>query len=182
VILTKLVATRLTRFADRWQETSMTEAMHYRELQPGDLRAVFRVRVATWHNDNGAAELHALGITPERVTHLLKTSHRGWVCEVDQQIVGFAMGNVQTGEMWVIAVLAAYEGRGIGGQLFRRVEDLPFASWPVIWLTTDTDESLRAVGFYRHLGGQDWKLADGDRYMKKVRSANRQTAAPARPQ
>lgn len=160
----------------------MTEAMHYRELQSVDLRAVFRVRVATWHNDNGAVELHALGITPERVTHLLQTSHRGWVCEVDQQIVGFAMGDAQTGEMWVIAVLPEFEGAGIGRQLLQHVEDWLFETWSEIWLTTDTDESFRAVGFYRHLGWQDWKLADGDRYLKKVRPVIRDAGASARSQ
>ena len=35
------------------------------------------------------------------------------------------------------------------------------------WLTTDVDENLRAVGFYRHLGWEDWKFEDGDRFMKK---------------
>ena len=39
--------------------------------------------------------------------------------------------------------------------------------WEEIWLTTDVDENLRAVGFYRHLGWEDWKFEDGDRFMRK---------------
>ena len=38
--------------------------------------------------------------------------------------------------------------------------------WKEIWLTTDPDESVRAVGFYQRLGWKDWKL-DRDRYMRK---------------
>ena len=155
----------------------MSPALRIRPLQAADLPAVFQVRIATWHNDNGAAELTALGITIESTTRLLQTSYQGWVCEVDQQIVGFAMGNADVGEMWVIAVLPEFEGSGIGRQLLQHVEDWLFETWSEIWLTTDTDENFRAVGFYRHLGWQDWKLADGDRYMKKVRSATRDTGA-----
>lgn len=158
----------------------MLSACRIRPLQVADLPAVFQVRVATWHNDNGAAELTALGITTESTTRLLQTSHRGWVCEVEEQIAGFVMGNRNTGEMWVIAVLPEFEGSGMGRQLLQHVEDWLFESWTEIWLTTDTDENFRAVGFYRHLGWQDWKLADGDRYMKKVRPTTREAGA-ARP-
>ena len=99
----------------------------------------------------------------------MDTSHHGWLCEVDSRVVGFAMGNRDNGEMWVIAVLKECEGRGIGKQLLRLVEDWLFSEgWNEIWLTTDPNETLRAVGFYRHLGWTDWKLEpDGDRFMKR---------------
>ena len=77
------------------------------------------------------------------------------------------MGKRETGEMWVIAVLEEFENRGIGRKLLTAVEDWLFsAGWKEIWLTTDVDETLRAVGLYRHLGWEDVKL-DGDRFMKK---------------
>jgi hypothetical protein len=41
--------------------------------------------------------------------------------------------------------------------------------WAEIWLRTDVDESVRAVGFYRRLGWVDWKI-DGDRFLRKVNS------------
>ncbi|MCR9198282.1 MAG: GNAT family N-acetyltransferase [Planctomycetaceae bacterium] len=159
----------------------MSPAFRVRPLRIADLPAVFQVRVATWHNDDGAAELNALGITIESTTRLLQTTHQGWVCEVGEQIVGFVMGNCKTGEMWVVAVLPELEGSGMGRQLLQRVEGWLFETWSEIWLTTDTDENFRAVGFYRHLGWQDWKLADGDRYMKKVRPVVRETRASVRP-
>ena len=143
----------------------------FRQIRPDDLRSIFDVRVATWHNDRGREELRALGITHESVREMLASSHRGWLCEVDSHVVGFAIGNRNNGEMWVIAVLKEFEGNGIGKRLLGLVEQWLFAEgWTEIWLTTDPDESIRAVGFYRHLGWSDWKIEpDGDRYMKKAR-------------
>ena len=144
--------------------------MKIREMQITDLPEIFEVRIATWHNPNGREELTRMGITEESVARMMQEeTHRGWLCEVDSKIVGFAMGDKGTGEMWVIAVLEEYEARGIGRMLLTKVEDWLFSSgWDQVWLTTDTDETLRAVGFYRHLGWTDWKFEDGDRFMRKT--------------
>ena len=101
---------------------------------------------------------------------MLQESHRGWLCESDSRVVGFAMGNKSNGEMWVIAVLKEYEGHGVGKRLLSLVEDWLFTEgWKEMWLTTDPDETIRAVGFYRHLGWTDWKMEPGgDRFMKKT--------------
>lgn len=142
----------------------------YREIRPDDVPSLFDVRVATWHNDRGREELATLGITHESVLLMLAESHCGWLCEVDARVVGFAMGNKYSGEMWVIAVLREYEGNGIGKRLLSVVEEWLWSEgWTEIWLTTDLDETIRAVGFYRHLGWADWKIEpDGDRFMNKV--------------
>ena len=156
----------------------MTGHETYREITPDDMQSIFDVRVATWDNDRGLEELTQLGITHESVRAMLAAgSHRGWLCETDGQAVGFAMGNRQTGEMWVIAVLKANEGSGIGKKLLRLVEKWLFAEgWNEIWLTTDRDETIRAIGFYRHLGWIDWKIEpEGDRFMKKSTDASPET-------
>ncbi|MGF1655869.1 MAG: GNAT family N-acetyltransferase [Verrucomicrobiales bacterium] len=143
--------------------------INYRDLIPADMEAVFNVRVKTWHNPNGAVELQRMGITPESVVKMMSISHRGWVAEDQDRIVGFAMGNKKTGEMWVIAVLPEYENQGIGRSLMSLVENwLWSVGWREIWLTTDPDETFRAVGFYRCLGWCDWKIEEGDRFMRKT--------------
>ncbi len=140
----------------------------FREIKPEDIPAIFDVRIATWHNPNGREELTRMGITHESVREKMKDSHRGWLCDVDGKAVGFAMGNRRTGEMWVIAVLREYEGKGIGKQLLDSVENwLRGEGWTEIWLTTDTDEAFRAVGFYRRQGWEDWKIEGGNRFMRK---------------
>ncbi|MEM9417738.1 MAG: GNAT family N-acetyltransferase [Planctomycetota bacterium] len=142
--------------------------LRFEEIQPEDIPAIFDVRVATWHNPNGREELNAMGITHESVRAILGKTHRGWLCRDRDAVIGFAMGDKTNGEMWVIAVLNEYEGRGVGRDLLTRVEHwLAEEGWEQAWLTTDTDEALRAVGFYRHLGWEDWKIEDGDRFMRK---------------
>ncbi|NNC89979.1 MAG: GNAT family N-acetyltransferase [Akkermansiaceae bacterium] len=130
--------------------------------------AIFEVRVKTWHNPHGAEELERMGITPDSVRGMLRETHRGWLAEANEEVVGFVMGNKQTGEMWVIAVLKDHENRGIGRSLMRLIEDwLVSEGCDELWLTTDPDENCRAVGFYRHLGWEDWKMESGDRFMRK---------------
>ncbi len=142
--------------------------IHYLEMTPDHLPDVFHVRIQTWHHPHGAEELDSLGITPSAVRAMIQSTHRGWVAEADGRLVGFVIGNQETGEMWVIAVLKAWENQGIGRNLMRLVETwLASEGCQELWLTTDPDESYRAVGFYRHLGWEDWKMEDGDRYMRK---------------
>lgn len=143
--------------------------MHYREIEDHDIPAIFAVRIQTWHTPRGAEELVQMGITPESVRAMLQAgTHRGWLAEIDGTVVGFTMGNRQNGEMWVVAVLPEWENQGIGRQLMERVESWLFSEgWSEIWLTTDPDETVRAIGFYRRLGWTDWKFERGDRYMRK---------------
>lgn len=147
--------------------------MKFRPIEERDIPAIFKVRIATWHNEMGKEQMTQLGITHDSVKEMLLCgSHRGWLCEIDEAVVGFAMGNQSNGEMWVVAVLKECEGRGIGKTLISYVETWLWSEgWSEIWLTTDPDESVRAVGFYRHLGWVDWKL-DRDRYMRKRNPQN----------
>lgn len=140
-----------------------------REITQEDVSPLFVVRVATRENAYTMEELERLGITEQSVSSMLGASHRGWLCEDAGRVVAFAMGNRENGEMWVIAVLPEYEGRGIGARLLTQVEDwLWFEGWNRIWLTTDIDPSLRAYGFYLRQGWIDWKICDGLRYMRKI--------------
>ncbi|MEM7386315.1 MAG: GNAT family N-acetyltransferase [Verrucomicrobiota bacterium] len=143
--------------------------MHYRPITPDDFRSTFEVRVKTWHNRHGAEELALMGVNEESIRQRLATTHAGWLAEEEGQVVGFAMGDKETGEMWVIAVLSEFENRGIGKELLRLVEGwLVSEGCETLWLTTDPDENYRAVGFYRHLGWRDWKMENGDRFMRKM--------------
>ncbi|HUV36648.1 MAG TPA: GNAT family N-acetyltransferase [Patescibacteria group bacterium] len=142
--------------------------MIFREITHEDIPSLFVMRVATRENALSPEELSALGITEESVRGMMDTTHRGWLCEVDGRVVGFVMGNGTTGEMWVIAVLPEFEGRGIGARLMNLVEDWLWSrGWEKIWLTTDLDTSLRAYGFYLKRGWTDAEIKDGLRYMKK---------------
>src|SRR5262245_52382647 len=145
--------------------------MRIREITEADIPDLFAVRVATHENRLTREELASLGITEESVKERLNGSFKGWLCEVDHQVVGFAMGDRSTGELWVIAVLPDYIGQGIGSALLRRVEDwLQVNGCTQLWLTTDIDTQRKAYTFYRQHGWRDDRIAYGVRYMVKNRS------------
>jgi GNAT superfamily N-acetyltransferase len=85
--------------------------------------------------------------------HSLLRSGRGWVCEVDGTIVGFAIADLASYSVWALFVEPLYERRGIGRQLHDAMVEWLFASGaPRIALTTDPH--TRAERFYEAAGWQ----------------------------
>jgi GNAT superfamily N-acetyltransferase len=143
--------------------------MLYREIKPEDIPALFAVRVATHENRLSHEELAEMGINEESVKQKLKGSYKGWLCEVDGDVVGFAMGDRSSGELWVIAVLPEYIGQGIGARLLNQVEKwLVESGCKRLWLTTDIDPQLKAYSFYCAHGWVDEHIKNSLRYMEKI--------------
>jgi GNAT superfamily N-acetyltransferase len=142
--------------------------MTFREITIEDVPALFVVRTSVRENIYTREGLYRDGITEQAVAEMIGTTHRGWLCEVDSKIVGFAMANGATGEFWVIAVLPEYEGCGIGSKLLRLAEDWFWTmGWKELWLWTSLDTSLRAYSFYRKAGWIDAEIRANQRIMKK---------------
>ncbi|MBN1310936.1 MAG: GNAT family N-acetyltransferase [Anaerolineae bacterium] len=143
--------------------------MKFREITDDDIPALFTVRVATHENALSREELTAMGITNESVKEKLSKTFHGWLCEVNHQVVGFAIGDKATGELWVIAVLPEHIGKGIGSRLLTLVENwLCENGCSRLWLTTDVDTNLKAYSFYRRHGWIDDQIKDNLRYMAKI--------------
>jgi ribosomal protein S18 acetylase RimI-like enzyme len=125
-----------------------------REMTAADIPDVFAVRVSTAENSVTMEELEdEYELTPESLAAAIQDSAKGWVCEIGDQIVGFAMGNIESGELTVIAVLSEFECRGIGQMLLDKVRKWLFdAGHNEIWLLTTPDPSFRAYGFYLSQG------------------------------
>lgn len=144
--------------------------LQFREIGAADIPALFHVRTRTRENTYTLEELHALGITAESVAERLVTSCKGWLCTHAGLVVGFCMADRSAGELWVIAVLPPYEGKGIGNRLMSLAEEWLWEQGCLrAWLTTDIDTALRAYGFYRQRGWTDWKVDDGLRWMELAR-------------
>lgn len=152
----------------RQQSHGVHSAIRFREIRDTDIPALFRIRVATDQNCLTADDLQRMNITPQGVRTMLHETYKGWLALAGREPVGFAMGDRSTGELWVIAVLPEFCGRGIGSHLLDRVEDwLAMEGCPEFWLTTDVDTTLRAYPFYRNRGWQDAGIRDGIRFMTK---------------
>ncbi len=135
-------------------------------MEPHDIGRCIEVRTQVRENRFSLEALRQLGITETSVTAMLATTHMGWVCEVDQRIVGFSMGDRSSGEFWVVAVLPEFEGRGIGRRLMElAVQWLRACACPDIWLWTSPDVSTRAYALYRKFGWEDCGVENGQRRM-----------------
>ena len=113
-----------------------------------DVRGIQRVRQAVREN-----RLISRVISDEEVIDAIERSGRGWVVECDGNIVGFAIGNAENGNVWALFVDPEHEARGLG----RRLHDGMIAwLWSRglrrLWLTTEP--GTRAQRFYEHAGWQ----------------------------
>ena len=149
-----------------------SDEINYRLIEATDLSEIIDLRGSTRENAVNREELRSLGITEKSTTELLRTTHRGWLCETGGKFVGFAIGNGSNGELWVIAVLPDFEGKGIGSRLLSLTEDWLWSlGWKELWLYTNPDPKVRASHFYRRRGWTDSETKDGKLYMKKKRQS-----------
>ena len=92
-------------------------------------------------------------ITYENYVEFLTIRGKGWVCEIDGKIQGFAVADLQESNIWALFLHPNYEKKGIGTQLQYQMLDWYFEQGKEkVWLSTDNQS--RAETFYRKSG---WK-------------------------
>jgi GNAT superfamily N-acetyltransferase len=78
---------------------------------------------------------------------------KGWVCEIDQKIVGFSIADLKENNIWALFVDPAFEKQGIGKKLHDLMIHWYFTqTQQTVWL--GTAPNTRAEKFYLHCG---WK-------------------------
>jgi len=78
---------------------------------------------------------------------------RGWVCEIDGEIVGFAIADLVDNNIWALFIHPGFEGTGIGKKLHGEMLNWYFSQTDkTVWL--GTSPNTRAELFYRKAG---WK-------------------------
>ena len=126
-----------------------------------DIDVLFQIRTSVRDNHLSMEQLASLGITPETLPEMLSYPGHGWVAELDGRMIAFSMANAQEATVFALFVRPECEGKGAGRRLMAETEEWLFAQGcKEIWLSTDSDRSVRANGFYRHLGWQDKGLLE----------------------
>jgi GNAT superfamily N-acetyltransferase len=120
-----------------------------RQARISDVAGIQRVRGAVREN-----RLVSTVISDDDVRDAIERTGRGWVVEVEGEVIAFAIGNAKTGNVWALFVDPAHERRGHG----RRLHDAMVAwLWSQglerLWLTTEP--GTRAQRFYEAAG---WDL------------------------
>ena len=146
--------------------------VHTRQVCAEDGPALMAVRAATRENPFSLGALAAAGINSESLASGRRAGTlAGWLSETAPagEVVGFCLANVPDAELWVVAVLPDFEGRGIGRELLARTEALLWAAGhSTAWLWTSTDRSLRAYEFYAAAGWRE-EAERGERlYLRKA--------------
>lgn len=76
---------------------------------------------------------------------------KGWVCEIDSKVVGFAIADLQDKNIWALFVHPDFENQGIGRLLHNRMLDWYFEQGEEkVWL--GTAPGTRAEQFYTYAG------------------------------
>jgi GNAT superfamily N-acetyltransferase len=124
----------------------MSGAATLRVATRADVPEIQRVRHSVREN-----RLTSGVITDDDVVEAIERTGRGWVSEVDGRVVGFAVGNAETGNIWALFVEPSHEGRGHGRRLHdAMVEWLWSRGLPRLWLSTEA--ATRAQRFYERAG------------------------------
>lgn len=127
--------------------------MNIREAKFEDIETLFNLRTSVIENYQSREELASLGITSETIAQMLQTDCRAWIAEIDEQPIAFSMANATEETIFAMFVLPSFEGCGAGRALMQQAEQWLWSQGvKEIWLLTGNNPSLRAYGFYLHLG------------------------------
>ena len=123
--------------------------MIYREANIADIWQIQIVRNAVKEN-----MLSDPALVPDKdVEEFITNRGKGWVCEIENVIAGFAIVDLVENNIWALFIHPDFEAKGIGKQLHRIMMDWYFVQTQEdIWLGTAPNS--RAEIFYRMQG---WK-------------------------
>jgi GNAT superfamily N-acetyltransferase len=128
--------------------------MILRSARREDIGAMHAVRMSVREN-----RLTSITLDESDYERAIGVSGKGWVIEVDGQIVAFSVGNATNGNIWALFVHPDHEGRGHGRRLLEAVVEWLWNQGPTrLWLTTLP--GTRAEGFYESAGWQRVALLD----------------------
>lgn len=90
-------------------------------------------------------------VTDQDCAEFITDRGKGWVCEIDHQIVGFAIVDLRENNIWALFLDPNFEKKGIGRQLHQTMLDWYFSqTQKTVWLGTAFN--TRAEQFYRKAG------------------------------
>ena len=124
--------------------------MIFREATVNDIDNYMIVRMAVTEN---VLDNPALVPREDNVDYLTKYG-KGWVCEMNGQIVGFSIVGLVQRNVWALFVMPAFEGKGIGGKLHDMMMNWYFTqTGETIWL--GTEHGTKAATFYKKRGWRE---------------------------
>jgi GNAT superfamily N-acetyltransferase len=123
--------------------------MIFREATIDDIKQIQLVRNAVKENTLSNPAL----VTDKDCEEFLTRRGKGWVCEVNGEVIGFSIVSLTDNNIWALFLRPEFEAQGIGKQLHDLMLIWYFAqTTDTVWLSTSPN--TRAEGFYKKAG---WK-------------------------
>jgi GNAT superfamily N-acetyltransferase len=121
--------------------------MNFREARKEDISQIQNVRNSVKENTLSDPAL----VTDQDCEDYLFSRGKGWVCEIEDRIIGFAIVDMKDHNVWALFVQPGFDGKGIGKRLHDDMLNWYFSQTNVtIWL--GTAPNTRAEKFYRKAG------------------------------
>lgn len=121
--------------------------MIIREAKIEDIKQIQVVRNSVKENTLSDPRL----VTDKDCEDFIITRGKGWVCEINNELVGFSIVDMNDNNIWALFLKPEFEKRGIGKQLHDIMLDWYFEQTKVsVWL--GTSPKTRAELFYRKMG------------------------------
>lgn len=118
--------------------------MIFREANSNDIKQIQIVRNSVKENVLSNPGL----VTDQDCEEFLIQRGKGWVCEIENKIVGFAIADLKEDNIWALFLNPEFEGKGIGSKLHKMMLDWYFSTGKEnVWL--GTSPNTRAENFYR---------------------------------
>ena len=126
---------------------SYSPTMKFREALLSDIPQLMKIRLSVKENILTRPEM----VTEKICEEFLTGRGKGWVCEIDEEVVGFSIVDLKDKNVWALFIDFKYEKKGIGKHLLELLLDWYFQQTKdTIWLGTDAN--TRAENFYRMQG------------------------------
>ena len=119
----------------------------YRAAKVKDIKQIQIVRNSVKENTLSNPVL----VSDKDCEEFITTRGKGWVCEIDETIVGFGIVDLKENNIWALFVKPEFESQGIAKELYTHMMDWYFDQTKnPIWL--GTLPNTKAEKFYEKLG------------------------------
>lgn len=142
--------------------------MQFREAKIEDIPALSEVRQSV--KENVLSDPRK--VTREMYVAYLVDSGKGWLCEIEGEVVGFSVASVEDASIWALFVKPSYEGRGIGQRLLRLATDWLFEMGAKS-IVLSTAVHTRADRFYEEQGWQRGEVKPDDEVCYQLYKSDR---------
>ncbi len=129
--------------------------MKFRLASINDIGAMSEIRLSVSENVLSDPNL----ITRKMYEDYLDNLGRGWVCELDNEIIGFCFAEKKNHSIWALFVKPNFEGFGAGKGLIQIATQWLFEIG-ARKIVLDTEANTRADSFYKNQGWTRGRMKD----------------------